>query len=350
MHKCPIIGCKLDFLSKYSLSNHLQKNKDRKHNEYYSKKKLIKKEKKCVDCNEQIIKGRLCQNCRDLRYNKNLKLILIYRKCRNCEKEFYGMFKKFATNFLCNECSNKSKNEKKIKLKNYYKEKRNKTKEKRENKKKEMFNFALKKVKNDLILNELSIFTISKMYNLNPKIVKKVGIFILGQKGYNERLKLFENNFKSLEAIEKRKEAWAKKTPDEIAKIFNRRPNNLEYLLTNQIKDKFKNVIIEHNIWRSVKENQKVKHIEIDISAKINNFKILIFCDGEAFHGKNSYFNGNTIKSDEFKSKAINKLYPYVLRYSESEIKNKFAIKDFCNIVNNIKTTKINNYYRTWMN
>lgn len=89
--------------------------------------------------------------------------------------------------------------------------------------------------------------------------------------------------------------------------------------------------------------------LEIDLSIEIDNFKILIFCDGEAFHGCKTIFGKNSIQTDERKSRAINTMYPFVVRYSETQIKTGQALHLFEELVRNIRNGKISNYYYSWM-
>jgi len=91
--------------------------------------------------------------------------------------------------------------------------------------------------------------------------------------------------------------------------------------------------------------------LEIDIKLKVNGSTFVILCDGEAFHGARCIYTDpiKSMKLDEYKSRLLYTKYPIVLRYSESEINNNFAINHLIMIVHKVRKKEISNFYRNWM-
>ncbi len=106
--------------------------------------------------------------------------------------------------------------------------------------------------------------------------------------------------------------------------------------------------ICDRNWWISLKINGEWASREADIKVAYGDTKIIILCDGEAFHGPHQVFGDvdESIRRDRDTMLAFFDTGYSVVRYSESEINNNEAIEHFKNWVVRLKTE--GRSYRNW--
>jgi hypothetical protein len=204
-------------------------------------------------------------------------------------------------------------------------------------------------LKDDLIEGIIPLHILCDKYNISLKYIKIAAKKVMSEQGYIER------NFNCRQRAgiiqgEMHKERWKKRKRPK-SPIFNKEPNKLEKFFGSQIQELDKSIIIRYNVWKTLKDTIKNAyiHLQTDITIKVNSYNICILCDGHAFHGSNCYFRGDTVKEDEYKSEILYKYNPFVLRYSESEIKSGYAIAHLKGIIEEIILGKLNKLYRSWM-
>lgn len=82
------------------------------------------------------------------------------------------------------------------------------------------------------------------------------------------------------------------------------------------------------NCWSTISVSGEKAHREIDLKVSYASSKILIFCDGEAYHGPKAVYSDRR-EDDRETARAFHALGYSVVRYSESEIHSSAAIKHF---------------------
>lgn len=143
---------------------------------------------------------------------------------------------------------------------------------------------------------------------------------------------------------------WKEMTPDERAAEAQRRFGRgsvLEVSFANQIKPLGFSFTL--NDWQSVQIGGEWRPREADLKVTLpDNRKIVILCDGEAFHGpKYIYGDPNVRVADDLATAEGYYALGYtVLRYSETEVKNGFAYQHFTGIVH--KLTEAQKALRLW--
>lgn len=345
MIKCPILKCSKEFYTKSSLVNHLRKIKDTEHNSYYDNN--IKK-KKCNKCGK-VIDNRskhkdVCWTC--LNYCKSNKKEItkewLHRLCFKCKQPVYKLLSKMNSRVLCDNCI-----ENKIKIKKEYNKRfdanryanlKVERKIVRDNKNSEIVSKLIINLKKDILDFNFPLYKICDKYSISLQYIKKVTKNILTEEDYNKRV------------LNSRRRAF-------ILSIGNRKkPNNLELSFGKQIAYKIPFSGISYNVWKTVKDASKnvwdknaYRHLEIDLILKLQGVQIYLLCDGVMFHGVNSKFCGDTVAIDEYKGRLLNTDSPYVIRYSEIEIKKGWAVDHLKDVVKQIQRGIICTYYRNWM-
>lgn len=193
------------------------------------------------------------------------------------------------------------------------------------------------------------LYKIAKSHGVSPVRVQQVAREILSAEEYDHRSFVCRRRG-GLVVGELHKKRWReKKKPD--SPIFKKGPNKLELLLGGQIVERLSSVSVRYNVWKTLRDvDQKCYvHLETDIAFYVGSVRFCVLCDGEAFHGKKSYFRGDTVSEDERRSQILFKYNPIVLRYSETEIKNGLAIKDIEDTVQKVLVGTHNERYRNWM-
>jgi hypothetical protein len=354
MEECPVINCGKNFQTKYSLSNHLRRTLSADHKEYYVNN--IKK-KICSKCGKGIDKRSkhqdVCYTCLSAGVKKDIKKELRHTTCFKCKENVSGYFSKMNTRVMCEKCQANMHN-KEIEYKKLYDLNRYARKKLERKVAKNKRDIALTErlealLKDDLIEGTIPLHVLCDKYNISLKYIKIAAKKVMSEQEYIER------NFNCRQRAgiiqgEKHKERWKKRKRPK-SPIFSKEPNKLEKFFGDQIQEIDKNITIRYNVWKTLKDTAKnvYMHLQTDIVISINNHSICLLCDGQAFHGSNCYFRGDTVKEDEYKSEILFKYNPFVLRYSESEIKNGQAIKHLKSTLEDILLGKISKLYRSWM-
>lgn len=176
----------------------------------------------------------------------------------------------------------------------------------------------------------LGVRDIMQAHGLNFKVVNPICIAILGADNHA---------------------AWIQSTR---AKTIHknreqaRMDSRLEHVFIDQIQQ-CGLVIVARNSWSTLNINGQELHREVDIKLAVGDGrKVLIFCDGEVFHGpKCLYANPNEkIASDRETAIAFFNLGYSAVRYSESEIHNGKALQHLIKMWNQLKNCS--RVYRSW--
>jgi len=206
---------------------------------------------------------------------------------------------------------------------------------------------VLQSLLKDDLLKTIPIHEICKKYNISLLSIRKILPVIMTVEEYKKRNSVVRYRSVQLRIDDLRN--FLKNNPN--ARNLKRTPNLLEKNLGEQIREKFPEITLRYNVWKSLKddENNCYIHLESDIVLNFDDIRVIILIDGEAFHGKACYFNGDTVEKDEWKSRILFKYNPFVIRYSETEVKGGFALKHLSIKIDEIRSNKILNYYRNWM-
>jgi len=355
MERCPVINCNKSFQNKYSLTNHLKRTASIDHKEYYEKN--VKK-RNCTICGRGIDRRSehqdICYTCLRMGVVKK-EVVKEFREavCFKCGTPVSGYFSRRNTRVLCETCmatkvSRKKEYDKDFDAKRYSLSKQKK-KVNRDSEYKELCDRLELLLKKDLVEGIKPIHKICKEYNTSLKYIKVVAKRVLTDQEYKKRNFICRQRAGIIEG-EKHKERWRKrKRPKSI--IFSKKPNKLEELLGEQVQDLIKDNKVRYNVWKTLREVGKdtYLHLQSDLVIKIKDFRVCILCDGEAFHGPDCYFRVNTVEDDEYKSMLLFVYNPFVLRYSETEIKKGYAIEHFKEVITKIESGELKKLYRSWM-
>lgn len=186
--------------------------------------------------------------------------------------------------------------------------------------------------------------------SITYKTITAIAEDILGREGYSDLVRIRRLNTAKV-AYTAAKEAYARLTPEEKSQRIKERcgkSGSLETLLARQLRGRgFADLVL--NDWQSIPIGGKVVPREADIKVSIGDGrKVVILCDGEAFHGPRTIFGdpNDRISLDMETSEGYYSLGYSVLRYSESEIKSGLAIQHLVDTFELLKThTQV---FRNW--
>jgi hypothetical protein len=173
---------------------------------------------------------------------------------------------------------------------------------------------------------------------------------VLGVDGYREwsANKLAETAKKAQAAA---REAYARLTPEQKAERIKARcgkTSPLEAALAKQLLEGgVMGVVL--NDWQSVPIQGRMVPREADLKIPLGDGrKVVVLCDGEAFHGPRTIFGDPSmrIEADKETSEAYFSLGYSVFRYSESEIKSGYAAQHLLGALAKLKTVR--SIYRNW--
>lgn len=192
----------------------------------------------------------------------------------------------------------------------------------------DLFDAVLEAVESD------GIVVAKERLGLPYTTVRRVCEQAWGVDGYQQRME--DTRQRNIEkAGETRRETWANMAPEEKAErlsAWHVRMNKLEGLFLDQMKRAgVGEETIRHSVWKSIAvgpEGSKEPR-EADFSLAVGDGrKILVFCDGEAFHGPRAHFNDPETKTeDDTRTAEVFFGMGYsAVRYSESEIHSGWAI------------------------
>jgi hypothetical protein len=190
---------------------------------------------------------------------------------------------------------------------------------------------------------------IRRLFTLHYKIFKDIAESILGVAGYKE----WSDQRKSLigqRNIQEAHRKYARLSPEEKAAYFQqyRGTCKLERLLADQLEGL--GFRLSLNQWQSIPIHGMMVPREADIKVSVDDVrKIVVMCDGEAFHGPLAVFAdpGVRVQDDVTTADAYFHLGYSVLRYSESEIKTGVAVDHFKKIYERLQSDTVR-VYRTW--
>lgn len=192
---------------------------------------------------------------------------------------------------------------------------------------------------------------IRKKLGLSYKTFKTIAEHILGSDGY----KTWAQTRKTETAIENAKAAHAALlalSPEERTARAERLFGGtcaLEAAFASQIRQ-LVDLSFEMNKWQAVPINGRMAPREADIKIQISDGrKVVVLCDGEAFHGPRYIFGDPTvrIRDDVETAEAYYSLGYSVLRYSESEIHSGWAVQHLLETLRGLHSTT-KKLYRTW--
>jgi len=126
------------------------------------------------------------------------------------------------------------------------------------------------------------------------------------------------------------------------------RPTLLELGMVDQLRAQGVNSL-ELNVWQSVPIRGQMVPREADIKISIGGGrKVVVLCDGEAFHGPRMIFGNpqDRILADTETAEAYYALGYSVVRYSETEIKSGVAVKHMLDVLKRLDGCRA--IYRNW--
>jgi len=197
----------------------------------------------------------------------------------------------------------------------------------------------------DRVLDTLRLLAISY------KVFKTIGEQALGLEGYEAWAAARKTAVAKANGLIAH-EAYRAMTPEEKAAFLKRKfggPHNLELLFAGQLVASGV-ADFKMNQWQSVPVHGAMVPREADIKLDIDGVrKIVVLCDGEAFHGPGAIFvkPEDRIRDDVATADAYFQLGYSVLRYSETEIKAGLAIEHFKKVYGRLQAG-LGRVYRTW--
>jgi len=184
------------------------------------------------------------------------------------------------------------------------------------------------------------------------KVFKAIGEHALGVLGYTSWAKGRKKATAKRNIRIAHEGYWAMTPEEKVGYIEQKfgRVHTLELLLAGQIVTSGV-VNIKMNEWQSVPINGEMLPREADIKVTLEDKrKIVVLCDGEAFHGPKSVFvkPEDRVRDDVTTAEAYFNLGYSVLRYSENEIHSGMAIAHFMQIYRHLREFSTARIYRTW--
>jgi ribosomal protein S27E len=356
---CPVLNCDKEFYTKNSLANHIIKNIDPSHQAYYESNL---KKKHCQRCGRGIDRRSLnqivCYTCISAENNLNKKEVnkeFLSKICFKCGNKVEGLFSRRNTRVLCSTCKKESTDNKKRYNESFDKKRYAEAKVIRKLKKEErsieindQITSNVELIK-DIKEHNVAIHKLLDKHSLSLAYFKKACLNIISDEEYRLWCKS-SRTMAGLGLAPLHIKRWRERDRP-ASPIFNRVPNKLELQMAQSIKEKFPCLNLDNNQWRTLysEDRKEYYHLEVDIVLRVEDKRICILCDGEAYHGKECFFRGDTVSEDDFRSKILFNYNPVVIRYSETEIKSGYAIDHLSGILSKLKDSKIFSYYRNWM-
>jgi hypothetical protein len=180
------------------------------------------------------------------------------------------------------------------------------------------------------------------------KTCKEIGQHALGVDGY-ERWRVQRKSVSGSNNLKIAHRIYADLSSEDRAELLKRRFGGtcaLEARLSERLKED--NLIFELNVWQSIPINGKKVPREADIKVDLGaGRKLVILCDGEAFHGPRTIYGDpkDRINDDVMTAKAYFSLGYSVIRYSETEINSGWAMQHLRSVLPQLKTQ---NMLRIW--
>ena len=155
-------------------------------------------------------------------------------------------------------------------------------------------------------------------------VIREILVYVLGEEVYSNVVQEAKR-IRTVRMAEKAHAAFRAMSPEEKAAHFARMKKGslLEKALAAAlVQAGFQGVQL--NVWQAVPLGDRKVPREADIKIPLGDGrKVVVLCDGEAFHGPRFVFGDpqKRIEEDEATARAYFSLGYSVLRYSESEIK-----------------------------
>jgi len=182
------------------------------------------------------------------------------------------------------------------------------------------------------------------------KVYRAIVEDAMGAKAY-KRLARQRQKARSADNIKKAHEKWAAMSPNEKAREIARRfrgGSPLEKSLARQLRKRGVSGF-KMNQWQSLQIDGKWCPREADIKIPLGpSHKLVVLCDGEAFHGPDFAFGDvhARIADDVATADAYFNAGYSVARYSESEVKDGTACQHFLTWLPRLQAGE--RLYRTW--
>lgn len=184
-----------------------------------------------------------------------------------------------------------------------------------------------------------------RLESLPYKVFKQIGEHLLGVEGY----RVWAARKKSLTGQQNIRLAHAKyerMTPDEKAAYFQRYRGTCR--LERELAASLQGWDVSMNQWQALQVADRMVPREADLKIALpRGHKVVVLCDGEAFHGPRSIFDApQRVSDDVATAEAYFKAGYSVLRYSETEIQQGAAAQHLQGVLNRLCVS--GQVYRTW--
>jgi phage FluMu protein Com len=190
-----------------------------------------------------------------------------------------------------------------------------------------------------------------RVLSISYSVFKAIGENALGVQGYVSWASARKSSV-AKSNIRIAHESYMAMTPEEKAVYIEQKfggTHTLELLFADQLAASGV-TDFKMNQWQSVPVEGVMVPREADIKVTIDGTrKIVVLCDGEAFHGPKAVFVDPTVRTrdDVATAEAYFQFGYSVLRYSENEIRNGLAIEHFKQILGRLQA-EVLRVYRTW--
>lgn len=185
---------------------------------------------------------------------------------------------------------------------------------------------------------------------LTYKVVRTIGEDAFGVGGYRELAKGRKRRTASMN-LQLAHEQYQALSAKEKARVLKRRFGGtcaLERKLAGQLREEGVTAF-QMNQWQSIPIDGIRVPREADIKVDVGDGrKVVVLCDGEAFHGPKAIYGSADarIESDRKTALGFFGLGYSVARYSETEVHEGFAVAHLCGLLSQLQEhTKI---YRNW--
>lgn len=195
----------------------------------------------------------------------------------------------------------------------------------------------------------LKVGQILQKVGVSYKLFKQIAEFLFGVEEYRAWAK-GRIRERTVAMARKAHEKYRNMSPEEKAEFFSKfkRGSSLERVLADQLRSAGLSDFIM-NVWQSVPVRGVMEPREADIKLAVGDGrKIVILCDGLAFHGPGTIYGNpaDRIREDAATAEAYFQSGYSVLRVSETEVKNGVALAAVQTALEKLKSTV--RYYRNW--
>ena len=195
----------------------------------------------------------------------------------------------------------------------------------------------------------LKVNQILRKIGLSFNVFKEIAEYLLGKEEYKawayERIRK-----RTVAMAEKAHEKYRNMSPEEKTAFFSKfkRGSKLEKVLATQLQAEGLSDFAM-NVWQSVPVKGKMSPREADIKLSVGDGrKLIILCDGVAFHGPGTIYGdpSKRIQEDTNTAEAYFQQGYSVIRVSELEVKTGQALILVRSVLDSLKTCR--QVYRNW--